>query len=514
MKKLFYLSLLMFFTCESIAEVKLASLFTDNLVLQRDKIINVWGEADPGEKVKVFFNSQTADTYADANGDWIINLSPMEAGGPFELKVEGENSVFLKNVMIGEVWICSGQSNMEFTLKKSNNGDEEISNSDSPSIRIFVVKHKVADAPQKYCEGEWQVCSPKTISQFSAVAYFFGKNLYNQLNVPIGLIQSTWGGSQAEAWMAKEILESEENFKPILTRWGKQIGKYPAALEQYKRNRQKLIDLWKVDSVNAVNNGMAPPRKPGKPEGPGSRNQPSGLYNGMIAPLVPYSFRGVIWYQGESNVKRAYQYRKLFPALIKNWRALWNAGDFPFYYVQLPNLYREPEPSKSGWTELREAQLLTLSLLNTGMAVTIDVGDPTNLHPTNKFDVGIRLSLIALNKVYSRDEIYFSGPIYESSRKEGNKFIIEFKNIAEGLNSKDGQSLRGFKIAGEDKIFVDASAEIKDDTVILWNDAIADPFSVRYAWSDNPDCNLINSAKLPASPFRTDDWPELTFGKN
>jgi len=514
MKKIFYLSLLMIFTCESFAEVKLASLFTDNLVLQRDKVINIWGDADPGESIRIFFDSQTADTYADANGHWVVKLSPMHVGGPFELKVEGNNSILIKNVMIGEVWICSGQSNMEFTLSKSDRGEEEISNADFPLIRIFNVNHKVADAPQKYCEGEWQVCSPKTISQFSAVAYFFGKNLYNQLNVPIGLIQSTWGGTPAEAWIAEEVLESEEDFKPILTRWEKQMHKYPEDLEEFNRNVEKLIDLWKTDSVNAVNKGMAPPRKPSKPEGPGNRNQPSGLYNGMITPLAPFSFRGVIWYQGESNVKRAFQYRKLFPALIKNWRELWSADDFPFYYVQLPNLYREPDPSKSGWTELREAQLLTLSLPNTGMAVTIDVGDPTNLHPTNKLDVGIRLSLIALNKVYLRDEIYFSGPIYESSKKEGNKFIIKFKNIAEGLNTKDGQSLRGFKIACEDKIFVDASAEIKDDTVILWNAAIADPFSVRYAWSDNPDCNLINSAKLPASPFRTDDWPELTFGKN
>ena len=222
----------------------------------------------------------------------------------------------------------------------------------------------------------------------------------------------------------------------------------------------------------------------------------------------------MIWYQGEANASRAYQYRKLFPALIENWRELWNNADFPFYYVQLPNLYRELEPSKSGWAELREAQLMTLALPNTGMAVTIDIGDPADLHPKNKFDVGFRLSLIALNKIYNKEEISFSGPIYNSSRKEGSKIILKFNHIANGLSTKDGNALLGFKIAGENKIFVDAFAEIKDDIVIVWNDSISNPLSVRYAWADNPDCNLVNSADLPASPFRTDDWPEVTFGKN
>jgi sialate O-acetylesterase len=454
------------------------------------------------------------NTNAGNDGSWKINLAPMEAGGPFEFKVEGKNSIILKNVMVGEVWICSGQSNMEFTLQKSDGGEEEISKADFPLIRIFIVKHKVAETPLQFCDGEWQICSPKTISQFSGVAYFFGKNLLKELNVPIGLIQTTWGGSPAEAWMSKEALITEAVFKPILTRWDKKMQEYPLLLEEFNRNEQKLIDAWKVDSADAVNKGMAPPRRPSKPDGPGTRNQPAGLFNGMIFPLAPFSFQGVIWYQGEANASRANQYRKLFPALIKNWRALWSEGDFPFFFVQLPNLNREPEPSKSGWAELREAQLMTLTLPNTSMAVTIDIGDPTNLHPTNKSDVGFRLSLIALSKVYNKEEISFSGPIYNSSRKEGNKFLIKFNHVADGLSSKDGEALRGFKIAGENKIFVDASVEIKGDVLIVWNDNVVDPISVRYAWADNPKCNLINSANLPASPFRTDDWPEVTFGKN
>ncbi len=514
MKKIFYSFLALLMSTQVFANVKLASLFTDNMVLQRNKTVNVWGTADPNENVNVSFNSQNVSTVADSKGNWKVLLLPMSEGGPLELKVEGKNKITLKNVMIGEVWICSGQSNMEFTLKKSAGGEEEIAKADFPLIRIFIVKHKVADKPENFCEGEWQVCSPKTIGQFSGAGYFFGKNLLKELNVPIGLIQSTWGGTPAEAWVSKEVLESDNDFKQIFTRWNKKMEEYPSALEEFNRNGKQLIAEWVKDSIDAVAKGMAPPRKPGKPEGPGTRNQPTGLYNGMIYPLVPFSFQGVIWYQGESNASRGYQYRKLFPALINNWRELWNAGNFPFYYVQLPNLLREPEPSKSGWAELREAQLLTLSLPNTGMAVTIDVGDSTNLHPTNKLDVGNRLSLIALNNVYGKKEIDFSGPIYSSFIKEGNKFILKFNNTSNGLLAKDGKALRGFTICGEDKKFVIANAEIKDNMVIVWSDKIENPLSVRYAWADNPSCNLINSSKLPASPFRIDDWPEVTFGKN
>jgi sialate O-acetylesterase len=475
--------------------------------------VNVWGEADPGEKIQLRFNSQRANTSADEKGNWQIKLSPMEAGGPFELSVEAENKIVLKNILIGEVWICSGQSNMEFTLKKSAGGEEEISKADYPSIRIFIVKHKVADTPQKFCEGEWQVCSPGTIGQFSGVAYFFGRNLYKELNVPVGLIQSAWGGTPAEAWMAEEVLESDDEFNPILNRWNKQMQNYPSALEEFNRNGEKLIENWKTDSADAAAKGMAPPRKPAKPEGPGTRNQPSGLFNGMITPLVPFSFQGVIWYQGEANASRAFQYRRLFPALIDNWRELWGEGEFPFYYVQLPNLYRQAEPSKSGWAELREAQLMTLSLKNTGMAVAIDIGDPGNLHPVNKYDVGMRLSFIALDNIYGRDDIFYSGPLFRNYKIDGKKVLISFDHTASGLAARDGGALRGFKICGEDKKFYEAKAEIEGDGIIVWNDSVENPVSVRYAWADNPDCNLINSARLPASPFRTDDWPEITYGK-
>lgn len=514
MKK-FLLILFVFITLhvDVSAIVRLPSIFNDNMVLQQNAIINLWGSASPLEHIVVEFNNQIAECDASPEGKWKVELPPIKTGGPFELIIKGNNTIKLKNILIGEVWLCSGQSNMEFPLKKTNDAEKEIAQADFSSIRIFIVKRNAASSPQEDCKGEWVVCSPKTIGDFSGVGYYFGENLHKELNVPIGLIQSTWGGSPAEAWMSNDVLESDPDFKPILERWDKQMKKYPEVLEKYNRNKKSLLKQWIIDSTDAINKGMAPPSKPNTPQGPGSRNTPSGLYNGMLYPLVPLSFKGVIWYQGEANAGRAYQYRKLFPAMIKNWRDLWKAGDFPFYFVQLPNLNRQPEPSKSGWTELREAQLITLTVINTGMAVTIDIGDPINLHPTNKSDVGYRLSLIALNKDYGQTDISFSGPIYHSCNKFENKIYINFKPTGNGLVAKDGSALKGFTIASDDKKFVAASAKIEGDQVIVWSDQIKNPAAVRYAWADNPICNLYNSTNLPASPFRTDDWNEFTFNK-
>ncbi len=511
MKKIF--AVLLAVSAVVCAEVRLPKIFGSNMVLQQKSIIKIWGYADPGEKVKVKIADRFSECNANNNGKWIAEISELKAGGPYDLIVEGKNKIVFSNVMIGEVWLCSGQSNMEFQLKKCSNADEEISKADYPFIRIFNVKHKVADFPQEDVEGEWQLCKPDKIGEFSGAAFFFGIKIFNELNVPVGLVQSTWGGTPAEAWTSKQILESDKDFVPILTRWNKQMEDYPSKLEEFNKDGKALIESWKIDSINAVGKGMAPPRKPAKPEGPGTRNQPSGLFNGMIYPLAPFSFRGVIWYQGEANASRAYQYRTLFPAMIVNWRNLWGRENFPFYYVQLPNLLREPEPSKSGWAELRESQLKTLSLNNTGMAVTIDIGDSTNLHPANKKDVGLRLALLALNNDYGKTGVVCSGPIFKSFRIAKNKIVITFNHTADGLNSKDGKKLRGFKICGEDKIFVNAEAKIIDNEVIVWSDHILNPVAVRYAWADNPQCGLYNSAMLPASPFRTDDWPVVTFDK-
>lgn len=510
MKVIFSLLFLFIYSANYFANVKLASLFTDNMVLQRDKAVNVWGKADEGEMVRISINDQTQEVIADKDGSWKVKFLPMNAGGPFELTAEGKNKITIHNVMIGEVWLCSGQSNMEFTLAKSEAAEDEIKNADFPMIRIFIVKHHVADSPLADCNGTWVLCSPKTIPQFSAAAYYFGKELHKELNVPIGLIQSTWGGTAAECWMEKEILAGDEDFKPILSRWDETICNYPNETENFKQNLPALTQKWMEDSVKAVAESRALPRKPAAPDGPGSRNTPTGLFNGMIAPLIPFTIQGVIWYQGEANAKRAFQYRKLFPALITSWREKWGQGDFPFYFVQLPNLNREPEPSKSGWTELREAQLKTLSLSNTGMAVTIDIGDPNDLHPKNKKDVGHRLALIAKALTYKMN-VEFSGPIFKSMKTEGSKIRISLDHTANGLVAKGSGKLSGFTICGDNKNFVKAEAVIDGNDVLVWNNNLKDPLQVRYAWADDPDCNLYNSAMLPASPFRTDDWPEVTF---
>jgi sialate O-acetylesterase len=486
-------------------KVKLASIISDNSILQRNKIINIWGKADNGEKVTVSLGSQTKVVFAGADNHWLAKLDPMTEGGPYELKI---NEIILKNILIGEVWFCSGQSNMGLSVKNAANGSEEISNADYPKIRLFVVKNSVMDTEQFFCKGNWVECSPNTIGNFSAAAYYFGRELYQELNIPIGLIQSCVGGTAAECWMDKKVLESDELFKPILSNWEEKLKNYPFKLVEFNENYKSLIEKWQADSIIALNNGRMPPRKPSAPDGPGSRNTPSGLYNGMIAPLIPYSIQGVIWYQGEANVKRPYQYRKLFPALINSWREKWGIGDFPFYYVQLPNLNREPEPSKSGWAQLRESQLMSLNVPNTGMITTIDIGESVNLHPKNKQEVGRRLALIALAKLYEKKN-YCSGPIFKSMKIDGSLVRLSFDNIADGLIVKGSDILTGFKIASGDKNFLSAEAKIEGNEILVWNKKINSPIAVRYAWADDPQCNLFNSAFLPASPFRTDDWPGI-----
>ena len=493
-------------------KVKLASLFTDNSVLQRNKIINIWGEADSGEKIIVSLCSQTKNTIADASNNWLVKLDPMVAGGPFELKI---NEIILKNILIGEVWLCSGQSNMGLTVKNAANGMEEIANADYPMIRLFSVKTSMMDTEQFYCKGNWVECSPKTVGNFSAVAYYFGRELFNELKIPVGLIQSCVGGTAAECWIDKKVLKSDNLFKPILNNWDEKIKNYTSEFSLFKKNYKSLIEKWMVDSAAAANDGRMPPRKPSEPDGPGSRNTPSGFYNGMIAPLIPYTIQGVIWYQGEANAKRPQQYRRLFPALIKSWREKWRLGDFPFYYVQLPNLNREPEPSKSGWAELRESQLMCLNVPNTGMVTTIDIGESLNLHPKNKQEVGRRLALIAESKLYNNKN-YYSGPVFKSMKIDGSIIRLTFDNIANGLIAKGSDIISGFIIASDNKKFLQAEAKIEGNEILVWNKNIKSPKAIRYAWADDPKCNLYNSALLPASPFRTDDWSGIKeeYGSN
>lgn len=489
------------------ADIRLPAVVGDNMVLQRDVEIPVWGWADPGEEVTVSVSWHRMDwaVKADNDGKWTFRMTPPAIGGPYQITLKGANTITIENILVGEVWVCSGQSNMQWSVQNSANAEQEIAAADYPRIRLFTVERKVADKPQPDCTGSWAECSPETIPGFSAVAYFFGRHLHSELNMPIGLIHTSWGGTPAEAWTSGPMLAGNPAFEPILVRQERIIENYPQAKKEY----EEKLEEWKAAAEKAKAAGEKPPRRPGAPRGPGHPHTPSGLYNAMIAPLIPYAIRGAIWYQGESNASRAYQYRELFPTMIKCWRQDWDQGDFPFLFVQLANfMAAKPEPGDSAWAELREAQLMTLDLPNTGMAVIIDIGEADDIHPKNKQDVGKRLALWALARTYGKDIVY-SGPIYKSMELLGNKVILQFDHVDGGLVSKDGE-LRGFAVAGEDRQFVWADARIEGDTVVVSSEKISQPAAVRYAWADNPACNLYNDAGLPASPFRTDDWPGIT----
>lgn len=506
------------------AEVRLPRLTSDNMVLQQNTSVPIWGTAEPGEQVTVTIGDQHLVTKADPGGRWMVELRPMEAGGPFEMAIAGEtwrgfdrpfnpnvekNTLTLENIMVGDVWLCSGQSNMEYAASGMKNADREMADSDYPMIRLFTVEKTVANLPVSDTVGQWESCGIETVRNFPAVGYIFGRTLHKALGVPVGLINNSWGGTCGENWVSRATLESESDFKPILDRWRLVVAEYPRARERF----QQQLEAWKKLAGKAQSVGEAEPRMPAPPAGPGQKYTPAGLYNGMVAPLVRFPIKGVIWYQGEGNADRAYQYRKLFPALIRGWRAAWGRVDFPFLFVQLPN-YEQSDGPKEAWAVLREAQLMALKLPNTAMAVTIDIGEANNVHPVNKAEVGHRLAAAALRTVYGQTKVVGSGPIYESMRIEGNKIRLRFQHTEGGLLTKGSNSLKGFAVAGADEKFVEAEARIERDTVIVWSTDVAHPKAVRYAWADNPTCNLYNGAGLPASPFRTDDWPVVTMNQN
>jgi sialate O-acetylesterase len=457
--------LLFVFVSLATADVKLPAVINSNMVMQRETDAPVWGWADPGEKITVKACwKASAETTADADGKWSVKIKTPKAGGPHELTIQGKNTIILKNILIGEVWVCSGQSNMVWPMSKSKNPKKDISAAKYPNIRLFTVTRKIAAEPKDDCEGNWSECSPETVKDFSAVGYFFGKHLFDEMDVPIGLISTNWGGTLAEAWTRKEILESDKDFMPII-------------------KRHEKAAKW-------------------------HHNSPSGLYNAMISPLIPFAIKGAIWYQGEANVNRAYQYRTLFPTMITNWRTDWGQGDFPFYYVQIaPCNYYKSNPSH----ELREAQMLTLSLKNTGMAVISDIGNALDIHPKNKLDVGKRLALWALAKDYGKKDIVYSGPIYKSMKTEGNKIRLSFDYTGSGLKTMDGKEISHLTIAGADKKFVAAKGVIDSGNVVVSCETVKNPVSVRYGWSNTAEPNLANKEGLPASSFRTDDWPGMTY---
>ena len=625
------------------SNVRLPKVFSSNMVLQRDLPIKIWGWSDKREKIRIIFLGDTIDLKADKKGNWNAELKPQTAGGPYELSILGRDSIFLENILVGDVWICSGQSNMEWPVHSSNDSEEEIANAEFPRIRLFTVQKNTSTKPLDDCEsGGWVVCSPETVAGFSAVGYFFGKKLAEDLNVPIGLLHTSWGGTNVETWTSAESIEKIAGFESIskeleeydeekviaeqrakleaitgplpakdsgfvegktywaadsidYTTWSEMV--IPKLWESDLPNLdgivwfQKEFELERSDLMSGLEIHLGPiddsditflngneigrtiqkynePRvyRPikeylklgknvlvvrvedtgggggiyGQPDdlfvrlgkkkisltgtwryriGKGDVNavigpnsMPSLLFNAMIYPLIPFGIKGVIWYQGESNAERAYQYRIAFPNMIRNWRTAWGQDDFPFLFVQLANFMNPDEhPSESAWAELREAQSMALSLPFTGMATTIDIGEADDIHPKNKQDVGRRLALNALKIAYDKDVVH-SGPTFKSMKIDGSKVIIAYNNLGSGfyLKNKYGY-VNGFAIAGIDKKFYWAKAQISGKTIEIESDKVLRPVAVRYGWANNPyDLNLFNLESLPAVPFRTDDWPGIT----
>jgi len=449
----------------ALAKVQPNALFSDNAVLQRDVKVPVWGTAGDGEKVTVKFEGQEVSTTAK-DGKWRVDLAPVKAGGPFKMTIAGENTIELSNILVGEVWIASGQSNMQWSVKQSDKPEETVAASANPMIRLITVPRRATADVQTDVDAKWVECGPSTVGDFSAVAYFFGADLAKNLKVPVGLISTNVGGTPAEAWTSREAIAADPTLKAY--------------------------------------HGVAATDK---------THSPAGLFNAMINPLVPYAIRGAIWYQGESNAGRAYEYRTLFTTMIKDWRTRFGQGDFPFLVVQLaPFTAIKPEPGESDWAELREAQYMsTKSLPNVDMAVITDLGDEKDIHPKWKAPVGERLALAARAKTYG-EKIEYSGPTVSNIANEGDKIVLTFDHAEGGLVAKDGE-LTGFTIAGEDRKFAKAKAEILGNKVTVSSPDVKKPVAVRFGWANFPVVNLFNKAGLPATPFRTDDFPGVTQPK-
>ena len=528
------------------ADVKMPAIFGDHMVLQQDIALPVWGTADPGENVTVEVGNESGSSTAGADGTWRVNLAPLSTGTtPLTMTVAGKNNLKFEDVVVGDVWLCSGQSNMEFALTSAHNAQTEIPKATDSKLRIFLVKNKASIEPLTDVEGKWELSSPESVPKFSAIAYFFGRELRSKLDRPIGLIGSYWGGTPAQSWVSLSGLQKSPPFQNYITAYQKNAADFPqasadypgkmaaytASLAQWQQTYgaadQAAQNKWNAAVVAAKAANQVPPEQP-KPTVPapkppvppdGGKGGPVGLYNGMIAPLIPYAMKGVIWYQGESNSGNPTEYMTLFPRLIADWREKWGQGDFPFLFVQLAK-FNLSWIGTTGWAHLREVQLKSLSTPNTGMAVAYDVGDPNNIHPKDKLDVGLRLALVAEHVAYGKDLVY-SGPIYDSMQVTGNSITLNFSQTGSGLvigtapwNASgvvppSNEKLVGFTIAGADKNWVPADAKIDGLTVVVSSPRVSQPVAVRYAWGNAPDCNLYNREGLPASPFRTDDWTDL-----
>lgn len=508
--------------CTSLrAEVKLAGVFGDHMVLQRETAVPVWGWADPAEVVTVSIDGQSKQATADASGKWIVKLDAMSAGGPFTLTASGGDKVTVSDVLVGEVWLCSGQSNMAMTVSRAKDFEHEQQNANSSQIRQFKTAAHATPELQADCAGSWSVCGSDTVGSFSATAYFFGRKLHQELKVPIGLINSSWGGTDVAAWTSLPAQQAVDAILPKLEAFDATIAAYDQ--EEAKVAYEAALATWEKRVAAAKTAGTPLPRKP-RPVGDPrvDQNRPANLFNGMVHPLIPYAIRGATWYQGERNshsIEDGVLYEAQLKTLIGDWRSRWEQGDFQFLTVQLPNFHApfDGPVQTTGWVMVRESEMKTLHLKNTGIAITTDVGEAGDIHPKDKQTVGHRLALWALGTTYGQ-EIVYSGPLMsfsqyrtgttnDAGKVTPGRMMVNFIH-ADGLKSSDGKPLRGFAVADKDRKFYPADAKLDDESgmLVLSSKNVGTPIAARYNWADNPDGNLVNGAGLPAAPFRTDRW--------
>ncbi len=518
-KTTFFISLLLMLNTSIFAEIKLSAIFCNHMVLQRGVEIPIWGTARPGEKISILLNGKTKEIIADSTGNWLVKFPKQKAGGPFKMDIFGDNTITIDDVYVGDVWLCSGQSNMDMTVAKEdrywcgvNNEAEEVANANFPMIRFFDVDYTPSHTVKTDVTGKWEICSPQTVGHQSAVAYFFAREIYQKYKIPVGMVTSAYGASTAETWISKDALEAHPNLKPLLdaytAKWDKFVADSAVTMGKYREEMKKFKGDMVAIQASAGDVTAKKPKVPKNPDPELDQHNPYVCYNGMINGLIPYAIEGALWYQGESNGSSANQYREIMETLIADWRSKFGVGDFPFFYVQLAN-YGKPmaKPVEDGSMMIvREAQVQNLSVKKTGMAVAIDNAgnEPTNIHPKNKQEIGRRLALIARAKVYG-EKIEFSGPMYKSYKVKGSAIVLSFNHIGKGLIAKN-DSLTGFAICGEDKKWVWANAKIVGKTVVVSSKEIEKPIAVRYCWGTNPPASLMNKNELWTPNFRTDNW--------
>ncbi|MBI4622986.1 MAG: sialate O-acetylesterase [Verrucomicrobia bacterium] len=489
------------------ADVTPAALFGDHAVLQRDKLVPVWGRADAGEKVTVIFGAQIRSATAGSDGSWIVFLDPLSAATQgADLTIAGRNTIILRNIVVGEVWLCSGQSNMEFAVSRAANAAQEIATANFPLLRHVRIEHAVAEAPTAATKTDgWKAATPENVGGFTAVGYFFARDIFQKLGVPVGLVHSSWGGTPVEAWMSPAAMAGNPAFRIAGERWQQTLAAYPQAKADYEAQLASWTKAQAAAKGPAAQAAWAKNNpRPRVPRGAGDPWTPTGLFNGMINPLLPYALRGVLWYQGENNADRASEYHALFAAMITHWRAHFGQGDIPFFWVNLANFKNNGDQTGRNYAFLREAQTQTLSLPNTGQALAIDIGNPNDIHPTNKQDVGRRLALLAKTRIYGivGDD---TGPTFAGIGREGLALRVRFAHAGGGLIAHD-KPVQSLEIAGADRVFHRAEGKIERDTLLVSSPAVRDPVAVRYAWQNAPEANLYNGAGLPAVPFRSDVW--------